>query len=70
MDAAVEVSHSVAEMLFGPNALVPWWAWLAPFGMVFLKLFSPFLFPEVVRDHAASERAEEKIRKPVKSRKK
>ncbi|WP_430789833.1 hypothetical protein [Actinoplanes sp. G11-F43] len=46
MDTAVEVSYALVDMLTGPDSLVPWWAWLAPLAMIFLKLLSPVLLPE------------------------
>ncbi|BEL09170.1 hypothetical protein Q0Z83_073610 [Actinoplanes sichuanensis] len=55
MDTAVEVSYGVVGMLMGPDSLVPWWAWLAPLAMVFLKLLSPVLVPEVAEARWGSE---------------
>ncbi|GIF37624.1 hypothetical protein [Actinoplanes xinjiangensis] len=57
MDTAVEVSYGVVDMLMGPDSLVPWWAWLAPLAMVFLKLLSPVLVPEVAESRWGSEKS-------------
>jgi hypothetical protein len=54
MDTAVEVSYDVVGMLFGPDSLLPWWAWLAPLAMIFLKLLSPVLVPEVAEAQRGS----------------
>ena len=54
MDTAVEVSYDVVGMMFGPAALVPWWAWLAPLAMVFLKLLGPVFMPEVAEARASA----------------
>lgn len=56
MDTAVEVSYEVIGMLFGPDAMLPWWAWLAPLAMIFLKLLSPVLMPEVAEAKWGSDR--------------
>lgn len=69
MDTAVEVSYAVAGMLIGPDSLVPWWAWLAPLAMVFLKLLSPVLLPEVAEADLRLETEEKKGKKGKKPRK-
>ncbi|MBW6436762.1 hypothetical protein KZ829_23755 [Actinoplanes hulinensis] len=69
MDTAVEVSYGVAELLFGPNSLVPWWAWLAPFAMIFLKLLAPVLLPEVAEARWGSGSDAERTRRSKKSKK-
>ncbi|GGN79673.1 hypothetical protein GCM10010112_54560 [Actinoplanes lobatus] len=79
MDTAVEVGYGVAELLFGPNSLVPWWAWLAPVAMIFLRLLAPVLFPEVAEarwgsdsdiERARQSRNSKKSNKATKSKKK
>ncbi|HWS31790.1 MAG TPA: hypothetical protein VN408_03495 [Actinoplanes sp.] len=69
MDTAVEVSYAVAGMLMGPDSLVPWWAWLAPLAMVFLKLLSPVLLPEAAEAGLNSKPEEKKGKKEKKSKK-
>ncbi|MDR6322763.1 hypothetical protein [Actinoplanes couchii] len=54
------MSNAMAAMLIGPGSLVPWWAWLAPLAMIFLKLLSPVLLPEVAEAKLNSEADEEK----------
>ncbi|MFC4064081.1 hypothetical protein ACFO0C_04010 [Actinoplanes subglobosus] len=49
------MSYDVVGMLMGPDSLVPWWAWLAPLAMIFLKLLSPVLVPEVAESRWGSE---------------
>ncbi len=70
MDTAVEVSYDVVGMLMGPDSLVPWWAWLAPLAMVFLKLLSPVLVPEVAESQWGSETSGKKGKKNKKAGKK
>jgi hypothetical protein len=70
MDTAVEVSYDVVGMLMGPDSLVPWWAWLAPLAMVFLKLLSPVLVPEVAESRWGSETGGKKGKKDKKAGKK
>jgi hypothetical protein len=69
MDTAVEVSYDVVGMLFGPDSLLPWWAWLAPLAMIFLKLLSPVLIPEVSDAKWASEKDSKKSGKSSKGKK-
>jgi hypothetical protein len=69
MDTAVEVSYDVVGLLMGPDSLVPWWAWLAPLAMIFLKLLSPVLVPEVGESRWNSEKADKKGRKEKKDKK-
>ncbi|SDT64975.1 hypothetical protein [Actinoplanes derwentensis] len=69
MDTAVEVSYAVAGMLIGPGSLVPWWAWLAPLAMIFLKLLSPVLLPEVADAGMNSEAGNKKSKKGKKEKK-
>ncbi|MEV4279528.1 hypothetical protein [Actinoplanes xinjiangensis] len=69
MDTAVEVSYGVVDMLTGPDSLVPWWAWLAPLAMVFLKLLSPVLVPEVAESRWGSEKSGKKGKKGKKAAK-
>ncbi|WP_433794096.1 hypothetical protein [Actinoplanes sp. CA-252034] len=64
------MSYDVVGMLMGPNSLVPWWAWLAPLAMVFLKLLSPVLVPEVAETRWGSEKGSKKGKKNKKSAKK
>jgi hypothetical protein len=70
MDTAVEVSYDVVGMLMGPDSLVPWWAWLAPLAMIFLKLLSPVLVPEVAESGWASENGGKDSKKGKKAAKK
>ena len=56
MDTAVEVSYGLVGMLAGPNSLVPWWVWLAPLAMVFMRLLAPVFLPEVAEAGVAAER--------------
>ncbi|MDI6098052.1 hypothetical protein QLQ12_05480 [Actinoplanes sp. NEAU-A12] len=70
MDTTVEVSYDVAGMLFGPGSLVPWWAWLAPLALVFLKLLSPVLMPEVAEAKSTAEKDGKKGKKAKKPGKK
>ena len=69
MDTAVQVSSAVAGMLIGPGSLVPWWAWLAPLAMIFLKLLSPVLLPEVADARMSSETQGKKGKKGKKDKK-
>jgi hypothetical protein len=69
MDTAVEVSYDVVGMLFGPDSLLPWWAWLAPLAMIFLKLLSPVLIPEVAEAKWGSDRDAKKPGKSSKGKK-
>jgi hypothetical protein len=70
MDTAVEVSYDVVGMLFGPDSLLPWWAWLAPLAMIFLKLLSPVLVPEVADARRGSEKDSKKGKSSKKAAKK
>ena len=70
MDTAVEVSYGVAGMLVGPNSLVPWWAWLAPLAMIFMKFLAPVFLPEVAEAKWASARDDGKGGKKGKKSKK
>jgi hypothetical protein len=70
MDTTVEVSYDVVGMLFGPTSLLPWWAWLAPLAMIFLKLLSPVLVPEVAEAKWGSEQGGSKGKKAKKAGKK
>lgn len=70
MDTTVEVSYDVAGMLFGQDSLVPWWAWLAPLAVIFLKLLSPVLIPEVAEAKWISERDGKKGKKSKSGKKK
>lgn len=69
MDTAVEVSYDVVGMLIGPDSLVPWWAWLAPLAMVFLKLLSPVLIPEVAEADRVSGKDSSNGKKTKKGKK-
>ncbi|MEU4623026.1 hypothetical protein AB0G04_24020 [Actinoplanes sp. NPDC023801] len=64
------MSYDVVGMLVGPGSLLPWWAWLAPLAMIFLKLLSPVLIPEVAEAHWASEKDAGKSKKGKKATKK
>ena len=39
--AHIEQAYRVASELFGPDAWVPWWAWLALLVMIFWGLLVP-----------------------------
>jgi hypothetical protein len=41
MGSYVDVAYSVTSELFGPDARVPWWAWVALLAMVFGGLLVP-----------------------------
>ncbi|GIE76122.1 hypothetical protein Aph02nite_20720 [Actinoplanes philippinensis] len=69
MDTAVEVSYDFVGMLMGPDSLVPWWAWLAPLAMVFVKLLSPVLVPEVAEARWGSEKSGKDSKKGKKDKK-
>ena len=69
MDTTVETSYDVVGMLFGADSLLPWWAWLAPLAMVFLKLLSPVLIPEVAEAKWSSEKDAKGAKKDKKSKK-
>ncbi|KHD76590.1 hypothetical protein [Actinoplanes utahensis] len=60
----------MADMLLGPNSLVPWWAWLAPLAMIFMKFLAPVFLPEVAEAKWASERDDGKGSKKGKKSKK
>lgn len=69
MDTTVEVSYDAFAVLFGPDSLMPWWAWLAPLAMIFLKLLSPVLIPEVAEAKWRSEKDGKKAKKAKKAEK-
>ncbi|MEV0901556.1 hypothetical protein [Actinoplanes sp. NPDC049802] len=64
------MSNGVVEMLVGPGSLVPWWAWLAPLAMIFLRLLSPVLLPEVAEARWGTEGNGKKGKKSKKGKKK
>ena len=46
MDNAADVAYRVADVLATSGSAVPWWAWVAPFAMVFGRLMMPMVAPE------------------------
>jgi hypothetical protein len=37
----IDQAYAVTSQLFGPDAVVPWWAWLAVLVMIFWGLLVP-----------------------------
>ncbi|WP_436522258.1 hypothetical protein [Actinoplanes sp. HUAS TT8] len=56
MDNAVDMAYRVVEALFGPDSGIPWWAWLAPIGLVLARLMYPVMFPEAAAAEAETDR--------------
>ncbi|MBB2941761.1 hypothetical protein FB565_001465 [Actinoplanes lutulentus] len=46
MDNALDMTYQVVEALFGPDSAVPWWAWVAPFVLIFANQLMPMVAPD------------------------
>jgi hypothetical protein len=46
MDENMDVAYTVASALIGPDAVVPWWAWLAILLLIFGRLLAPVFQPD------------------------